>query len=284
MAQTILVVGAEGQLGSAIVEAFRGTARVVGLARRDLDITVDAAVDERIRRERPDVVVNCAADNDVDGAESAPLRALAVNSFAVRALVRAADRVGATLVHYSSDFVFDGTASRPYVETDEPNPQGVYAASKLLGEWFALEARRGFVLRVESLFGALGAGRAGRSSLDRIVAGISAGDEVPVFTDRTVSPSYVVDRAAATRALVASDAAPGLYHGVNSGATTWAAIAGEIARLLGRHPRLKPITLRDVTLRAARPLYSALDNTRLREAGVPMPTWQDALARYLAPR
>ena len=117
-----------------------------------------------MRRERPDVVVNCAADNDVDGAETEPLRALAVNAFAVRALARAADECGAALVHYSTDFVFDGTASRPYVETDEPNPQGVYAASKLLGEWFALEARRGFVLRVESLFGARRSGAALRAA------------------------------------------------------------------------------------------------------------------------
>jgi len=284
MAQTILVIGAEGQLGSAMVEAFAASARVVGLGRGDLDITVDAAVRDRIGRERPDVLINCAADNDVDGAETAPLRALSVNAFAVRELARAADQAGATLVHYSSDFVFDGTTSRPYVETDEPNPQGVYAASKLLGEWFALEARRAFVLRVESLFGALGAGREGRSSLDRIVEGIRAGREVPVFADRTVSPSYVVDLAAATRALVESGAAPGLYHCVNTGATTWYAIAQEIARLLGREPRLTPITLGDVTLRAPRPLYSALDNSRLRAAGVPMPAWQDALARYLGPR
>jgi dTDP-4-dehydrorhamnose reductase len=284
MAGTILVTGAGGQLGSAIVEAFQASARVIALDRRDLDLTDDAAVDARVRRERPDVVINCAADNDVDGAETAPIRALSVNAFAVRELARAADEAGAAFVHYSSDFVFDGTTSRPYVESDRPNPQGVYAASKLLGEWFALEARRGFVLRVESLFGALGTGRPGRSSLDRIVEGLRNGREVPVFADRTVSPSYVVDLAWATRMLLGSDAAPGLYHCVNTGAATWFAIAQEIARLIGCEPRLKPITLRDVTLRAPRPLFSALDNGRLRAAGVPMPTWQDALARYLVPR
>ena len=284
MAPTVLVTGAEGLLGTAIVEAFQPSARVIALGRRQLDLTDDDAVEERLRRERPDVIINCAADNDVDGAETQPLRALALNAFAVRELARAADEVGATLVHYSSDFVFDGTASRPYVETDEPNPQGVYAASKLLGEWFALETRRGFVLRVESLFGARQEGAPGRGSLDRIVAGIEGGQETPVFTDRTVSPSYVVDLAAATRALLASEATPGLYHCVNSGAATWYAVAEEIARLLGREPRLKPVTLGDVTLRAPRPVYCALDNGRLRTAGVPMPTWQDALARYLGER
>jgi dTDP-4-dehydrorhamnose reductase len=236
-------------------------------------------VEARLASERPAVIINCASYNDVDGAEQQPVRALEVNAFAVRALARAADRIGAVFVHYSSDFVFDGAASRPYVEDDAPNPQSVYAASKLLGEWFALEARRGFVLRVESLFGARGSGR--RSSLDAIVAGIQAGASVPVFTDRTVSPAYVFDIAAATHALIRTGAAAGLYHCVNSGACSWHDIATEAARLLGREPRLAPVTLESVELRARRPKFSALDNTKLRALGIVMPTWQDALARHL---
>jgi dTDP-4-dehydrorhamnose reductase len=209
------------------------------------------------------------------------LRALEVNAFAVRELARAADGVGATLIHYSSDFVFDGTTSRPYREEDEPNPQSVYAASKLLGEWFALEARRGFVLRVESLFGSAAGGPARRGSLETIAAGIGRGIEVPVFTDRTVSPAYVIDVAWATQALLRTDAAPGVYHCVNAGAATWFDIALEIGRLLGREPRLRPVTLKDVTLRAPRPVFCALDNGRLRALGISMPTWQDAVARHL---
>jgi dTDP-4-dehydrorhamnose reductase len=281
MPQTILVTGAAGQLGRTLVETFAGRARVIGLTREDLDLTDAAAVDSRLRAERPDVIVNGVAYNDVDGAETHAVRALEVNAFAVRDLARVADDIGATLVHYSSDFVFDGRTSRPYTEDDQPNPQGVYAASKLLGEWFALEARRGFVLRVESLFGARSDSPRGRSSLDRIAEGIAAGAEVPVFTDRTVSPSYIVDIAEATRALLESGAPPGLYHCVNSGACRWDEIAREIARLLGCEPRLKPITLADVALKAPRPVYSALDNSRLQRAGAAMPTWQDALARHL---
>jgi dTDP-4-dehydrorhamnose reductase len=204
-----------------------------------------------------------------------------VNAFAVRGLARAAAAAGALLVHYSSDFVFDGTASRPYVEDDRPNPQGVYAASKLLGEWFALDAGKAVVLRVESLFGAP-AGWAGRKgSLGSLVAGIEAGHEVPVFVDRTVSPSYVFDVAEATRSLVASGSASNVYHCVNAGPCSWHDIATEVARLLGRPANLRPITLETVSLRARRPKYSALDSARLPAAGVTMPTWQDALARYL---
>jgi dTDP-4-dehydrorhamnose reductase len=282
MGRRVLVTGASGQLAGAIARAFGRDSAVTALTRGALDITDDRAVGRAVAACRPDVVINCAAYNDVDGAEAAPLSALDVNAFAVRGLARASAATGATLVHYSSDFVFDGKAARPYVEDDRPNPQGVYAASKLLGEWFALEARNAIVLRVESLFGAPPDGRGRQGSLAMLAAGIEAGREVPVFVDRTVSPSYIADIADATHALVASGSASGVYHCVNTGACSWQDIALEIARLLGKPAALRPVTLESVALKARRPKYSALDNARLRAAGIAMPTWQDALARYLS--
>ena len=283
MRERVLITGASGQLAGAVATVFGRDCDVTALTRAALDITDDGAVNAAVAAHRPDIVVNCAAWNDVDGAEGEPVTALKVNAFAVSALARAASAAGATLVHYSSDFVFDGTASRPYVEDDRPNPQGVYAASKLLGEWFALESRKAVVLRVESLFGAPAGVSGRRGSLDALVAGIEAGREVPVFVDRTVSPAHVFDVAEATRALVASGTASGVYHCVNAGACSWHDIAIEIARLLGKPPNLRPITLESVALRARRPRYSALECTRLRAAGIAMPTWQDALARHLSP-
>lgn len=278
----MVVTGAAGRLARAIRDEFARDAVVIPLSRADLDVTDGRAVNARMAAERPDVIINCAGDNGVDGAEDRPVRALEANAFAVRALARAADEAGAALVQFSSDFVFDGTASRPYTEADEPNPRSVYAASKLLGEWFALEARRSVVLRVESLFGPAGAGAGRGGSLDRIVDGIEAGDEVPVFVDRTVSPTYAVDVASATRQLLERGAPGGLYHCVNVGARTWYDVAIEVARLLGRQPRLRPITLDGLTLRASRPRFSALDPSKLRTAGIPMPTLSDALSRYLS--
>ena len=280
----ILVTGAAGQLAQAVVAEFRADHAVRELTRADLDITDEAAVQAAFERERPAIVINCAADNDVDGAQTHPVRALEINAFGVRALARAAERVDATLVHYSSDFVFDGTGDRPYTEDDRPNPQSVYSASKLLGEWFAQEVTRGFVLRVESLFGSSLPAQSPRSSLDRIVGGIAAGHEIPVFTDRTVSPSYICDIAWATRRLLLESRPPGLYHCVNTGACSWLDVAHEAARLLGKAPQVRPITLDSVVLRAPRPKYCALDNGRLAALGIVMPTWQDALARYIRAR
>ena len=149
----VLVTGARGQLAGAIIDAYKDSAQVVAYSHQALDIGDFDAVMSRVEADRPDVVINCAAFNNVDLAEDECDKALTANAFAVRVLARSAQSVGAALVHYSTDFVFDGRGSRPYTEEDTPNPQSVYAQSKLLGEWFALEAPRAYVLRVASLFG-----------------------------------------------------------------------------------------------------------------------------------
>jgi dTDP-4-dehydrorhamnose reductase len=281
MSGRVLVVGAAGRLGAAIVDACAGR-EIIAHTRASLDVTDAAAVRAAIAQAAPAAVVNCAAFNAVDEAEDHPMDALAINAFAVRTLARAADAAGAVLVHYSSDFVFDGAATEPYDEDAEPAPLCTYAASKLLGEWFALDAARSYVLRVESLFGVPPRWTGRRGSLDGIVEGLRAGRAVPVFSDRVVSPSYVDDIARATMHLLDAGAPTGVYHCVNSGHATWYEVAEEVARLLGVEPRLQPMTMDQVGLRARRPRFCALANRKLAAAGFPMPTWRDALGRWLA--
>ena len=281
----LLVTGARGLLGAAIVREFEaGGWDVLALDRAALDVTDGEAVSRRIEASRPDLIVNCVGYNDVDGAEKDALSALNVNAIAVRHLSDAARRAGAAFVHYSTDFIFDGEADRPYVEDDRPNPRSVYASSKLLGEWFALDHPQGYALRVESLFGEPGPDGSRTGSLKALLSRLQAGEPVPVFVDRTVSPGYTADIATATRGLIERRAAPGIYHCVNSGATSWATIAAEAARLLGLPLDLKPITLESVALPARRPKYSALSNAKLAAAGIVMPTWQDALRRHVRSR
>ena len=276
----IVVVGARGQLGAAVVHEC-APHDTTAFGRAELDVSDDTAVSAAMARVKPQIIVNAAAFTDVDAAEDHPIDALNGNAFGVRALARAALAHGATLIHYSTDFVFDGKATTPYTETDRPNPQGVYAASKLLGEWFAQDAPRAYVLRVESLFGrAPGAGPA-KGSVAGILNTLKAGGSPRVFEDRTITPSYIVDVARATRQLFESQAAPGLYHCVNSGQCTWLELAQELARLLGLEPRFIPVRLADMRLRASRPQFCALSNGKLQAAGIAMPAWQDALRRYL---
>lgn len=277
----VLVTGARGLLGAAIAREFQRDGEVHAFGHAQLDVSDEPAVMAGVGAVRPDVIINCAAYNNVDGAEEDAQSALEANAFGVLSLSRAARSNGATLVHYGTDFVFDGETDRPYVESDEPRPLSVYGASKLLGEWFTLETPGAYVLRVESLFGHPGPAGSRRGSLAAIIERIKAGDDVPVFVDRMVSPSYTADVAAATRQLVAAHAAPGLYHCVNDGAASWADIAAEAARLLGRPLRIKPITLETAGLRAARPRYCAMTPAKLASVGIDMPDWKDALRRYV---
>jgi len=272
-----LVTGAAGQLGCAIVERLSASGTVTPMTRNDLDITSESDVLRVVQHSRPEAIVNCSAYNQVDQAEEQPAQALEVNAFGVLVLARAARRAGAVLIHYSTDFVFDGENDHPYTETDSPAPQSNYGRSKLLGEWFATDAPQHYVLRVESLFG----GRRPKSSVDRILQAIQSRAPAHVFVDRTVTPSYVADVADATARLLQIRPASGLYHCVSSGVTTWFELAQEVARLLEVTPHLIPTNLAALSLPAARPLYCALSNEKLQRAGVQMPRWQDALARYV---
>ena len=281
----LLVAGARGLLGAAIAREFSRDCELHAFAgRTDLDLTDAAAVRNAVRRARPDAVINCAAFSGVDAAEDRAADALAVNAFGTLALAKAAREAGAALVHYSTDFVFDGKIDRPYTEEDAPAPRSFYGQSKLLGEWFAAEATRAYVLRVESLFGDPAPGAPPKGSVQTIVARISDGEAVPVFVDRTVSPSYTADIASATRAVLERNLPAGVYHCVNSGAATWAEVAEETARLLNRPAVLEPMTLESANLKAPRPKYCALSNAKLASFGIAMPTWQDALARHLGKR
>jgi dTDP-4-dehydrorhamnose reductase len=274
----VLIVGAAGQLGQAMVQRLSTDHAVTALSRADLDLTRFADVRERIMSLAPEAVINCAGYNNVDQAQSDQAAVMNANAFVVRTLARAAAELEAVLMHYSSDFVFSGKTTAPYTELDRPEPQSVYAQSKLIGEWMAADAPRHYVLRVESLFG----GPKRRSSIDRIAQAVGAGDAAPVFVDRVVSPSFVHDVAEASAHLLRTLPAFGVYHCVNTGYGTWFDVGREIARLLGKSDAaLQPIQVKDVALPASRPQFAALSNAKLAQAGFAMPRWQDAIARYL---
>ncbi|HEX6215701.1 MAG TPA: dTDP-4-dehydrorhamnose reductase [Vicinamibacterales bacterium] len=275
----VLVTGAAGQLGQAMQARLATEHTLTAWARDDLDLTRHQQVRDRIVKLAPQAIVNCSGYNHVDQAQQEQETALNINGFAVRSMARAAAELDAVFIHYSSDFVFSGTSSTPYTESDQPEPQSAYAQSKLVGEWMAADAPRHYVLRVESLFG----GPKRRSSIDRIAGAVRTGEAAPVFVDRVVSPSYVHDVADASAHLLKTLPQYGLYHCVNAGHATWFEVGREIARLLGKsEAALKPVHVRDVALPAPRPVFAALSNAKLARAGFAMPSWQDAIARYLS--
>lgn len=274
----IVVVGAGGQLGQVLLrELRRGGHEVAALTRAALDVTQRIVVLDRLAKLKPEVIVNAAAFG-VDASEDDPRAALAVNAFAVRSLADVARTSNAALVHFSSDYVFDGTATVPYRETDRPNPLSVYGATKLLGEIYAQGAPRWYVIRVESVFGIPG----GKGTVDKMIAEARQGRTITSFYDRKVSPVHVDDVAAATRRLVEKKAASGVYHCVNSGFTTWHELALEIVRLLASPSNVIPASIERSGMRVSRPLFSALSNEKLANAGIDLPSWQAALARAIA--
>jgi dTDP-4-dehydrorhamnose reductase len=190
----ILVIGSAGQLGTAFKERLADSAELVAVSRADVDVSNGDALRRLIDRTAPALIVNCSAYNDVDGAEMHPGAATQVNGAAVAVMAAAARDRSATLVHFSSDFVFDGRKPVPYTENDQPNPISAYGRSKLAGERHAATAERHYILRLSSVYG----GHTRRAYVDRILSRIGSGERVAVFTDRNVSPSYVPEIVEAT--------------------------------------------------------------------------------------
>ena len=278
----IAVAGAAGRLGGAVVAELSDAGHTVfGLGRADMDITNPGQVAAVTAMLQPHVIVNCSAYNAVDAAEAAVGEAYAINAHGPGVLAAAALSCGAVLVHFSTDFVFDGRASAPYGEDDDPNPLSVYGASKLAGEDEVRKTPRHYILRVESLFGGTGV-NGHRATIDYMAATLGAGQTVRAAVDRVVTPTYVPDAARVTRALLDGRAAPGVYHCVNSGVATWYEVAQEVARLVGGHGGIVPVLSSALTTVAPRPQFCALSNAKLAAAGIPLPTWQSALARHFS--
>jgi dTDP-4-dehydrorhamnose reductase len=279
----IVITGGRGRLGAVLCDELSAAGHAVfAFTRAELDITCAEQIETRLNPLQPTVIINCAAYNAVDAAETDRATAFAVNAHGPALLAAAAGAMDALFVHFSSDFVFDGTADRPYIETHPPNPLSAYGSSKLAGEVAASRAPRHYIVRVESLFG--GAGNGHRATIDFITDAFLADVTVRVAMDRTVTPSYVPDVACATRTHIGSTIPYGIYHCVNRGSTTWYELAQEVARQLDIGGHIEPIRASELIAQAPRPKFCALSNQKLASAGITMPTWQSAVQRHLVGR
>jgi dTDP-4-dehydrorhamnose reductase len=275
-----LVLGAGGLVGGALCDELpRAGWQLRAAAHVDCDIRGAAAVKALCAEVRPDVVFNAAAYTNVDGAEAAPELALAVNGEGAENVARAAAEVGAAVVHYSTDFVFDGTLERLYDERDPPTPQGSYARSKVAGDARVAAANpRHFILRVGCVYG-----RGGRNFPSTMVRRLRAGETLRVDRDRRASPTWVREPARLSAALARSEHF-GLYHCTAQGETTWAEFARRIAAHLGLpETSVEPVPTAALREAAPRPRRAILDNRALRAQGLAtLSAWQDGLAAYLA--
>lgn len=281
----VVILGAKGMLGRDLACIFRD-ARPLLLDKEDVDITRKRDLEATLRRIRPEIVINAAAYTDVDAAESQPELAMKVNGEAVSHLAHAASRLGACLVHYSTDYVFSGRKRTGYAEGDMPRKAvDVYGASKLEGERGILrEAKesglRYFLIRTSWLFGPLWKRRKReRNFVDAIVNLADTRGEIKVVRDQFGRPTLTWDLALATRTTL-TNFSPGIYHVTNStkeGGITWYEFAKKIIELSGAPTRVVPCANREFPRPATRPRYSVLHNTKLKS----LRSWDEALREYL---
>jgi len=281
----IVVTGAHGQLGRELCAQLAPHAAVIALARADVDVGDADALRATLAALAPDVVVNAAAYTDVDRAESERDRAFAVNATAPAVIAGHARANGTLVVHYSTDYVFDGTAHVPYDESAPTAPLNVYGASKRAGEVALLDSgAAALVLRTSWVYGL-----AGRNFLLTIRRLAATRDELRIVDDQWGVPNWTRALAAATVRLVAGGLAPlreraGLYHMSARGATTWFAFARAIVGEVER-PRVVPIASSDYPTAARRPAYAVLDTRRFEQTfGFALPPWERSLADCLADR
>lgn len=278
-----MVFGCRGQLGVELMSEFAARGfEVKGYDRADGDITDAARVESLVAEMDPAVVVNAAAYNMVDVAEKEPEAAFVLNALAVRNLAIAARQVDARFVHYSTDYVFDGTLGRPYVETDQPHPLGAYAVSKYAGELYAqayLDSP--LIIRTSGVFGP-GGTQTARGNFVELMLRLAAGSNpIKVVEDHVASPAYAPALAARTLDLIQRNET-GLFHIGGGLAISWYEYAKKIFEAAGLRPELKPTNEREYRTSARRPKFSALENKRMRDVGLePMPPLEAAIRDYL---
>jgi dTDP-4-dehydrorhamnose reductase len=272
----LLVTGGAGMLGQAVAAtATRLGHDVIALSRAELDVTDGDHVRRVIAAAEPRAVVNCAAWTDVDGAETAEAAATAVNGAGAGNVARAAAETAARLVHVSTDYVFDGTKTEPWIESDPVGPIGAYGRSKLVGEeQVAATDGEHAIVRSAWLFGA-----GGRNFVDTMLALGDERDEVSVVTDQVGSPTWTGHLAEALVELAERRGDVGIFHIASAGACSWYELAVEVFDRAGVRCRVLPTTAERFARAAPRPAYSVLGTER--DATPILPAWQEGVAAYL---
>jgi len=281
----VLITGVSGQVGQAIYRILsRSNSYELFLTNRtpniehnieELDISDERAVETIIDRIMPDIIINCAAFTAVDLCESEEDRAYEINALGPKYLAIAAERAGAVLVHLSSDYVFDGNALKPYIESDSTTPISAYGRTKLAGEAFVKEnCKKYFILRPAWVYGQ------GKNFVKTMVRLAESGKDIRVVSDQIGSPTSAIEIARVISFLVKTESY-GIYHSTCEGSCSWYDFTMEIMKLAGKDVKVSPITTSEYPTAAKRPMYSVLENKALRERhNYVMKDWKEAFKEY----
>lgn len=279
----VAIIGANGQLGTDLVEIFSEDPEfdVVPLTHKDLDVTILESL-KILKETKPDVIINTAAYVRVDDAEIYPEKAFAVNAIGALNVARVTNEIGAVNVYISTDYVFDGEKGEPYTEEDMPNPINVYGTSKYAGEIFTRNySPKHYIIRVASLYGKAGASGKGGNFVEWVIEKAKRGEELRIVDDQFMSPTYTKDVARTLREFLKLRPEFGIYHMVNEGFCSWYEFTKAIFGILGLEVQIKPIKSNELNRLAKRPRFSALKNEKLEKIGLRMRPWREALEEYL---
>jgi dTDP-4-dehydrorhamnose reductase len=277
----IILIGSNGQLGTDIVKLFNHDWKIKGVTQDDIDITDFPGVRRLVEKYKPDIIINTAAYHNVPECEKNPEQAFLVNTIAVRNLANLCRALNIKLIHFSTDYVFDGKKRRPYHEDDIPNPLNVYATSKLAGEFFVKLIPNYYLIRVASLFGTAGClGKGGTNFVESILKLAKTNPKLEVTSNITSSPTYTYDAALKIKEMIKNNYPPGTYHITNSGSCTWYEFALEIFKLSNMKIKVEPKEEKEEQAGVRRPLFSPLTTKKL----TALRPWQEALKHYLASR
>lgn len=282
----VILLGANGQLGSDLQKAYQNTKpsfELISLMRQNLDVTQVENISNVLGNLNFDILINCTSYHKTDEVEKNATLAFTINTHAVKSLAEVCQKKNANFIHISTDYVFNGLHSKPYLETDSPAPINVYGASKAMGEELALlfNPQKTYILRVASLFGLAGASGKGGNFVETMIKFGKEKGVLKVVNDSTMSPSSTADIANMILKIIEHKAAPGIYHAVNSGQATWFEFAKEIIQKSKVKAELIPVTSKEFPTVALRPSFSVLSNQKLQEHIGPIRHWSNALDDYL---
>jgi dTDP-4-dehydrorhamnose reductase len=280
----ILLLGKNGQLGSELDrQAKAQDYEVVSFGREDLDISDAAKVTEIITGEKPDFVINASAFHVVPECEQFPQKAFDINTSAIKHLSELSNDLGFTFVHFSTDYIFDGLLGKPYSEDAKPNPLQTYGISKVAGEYYVLNyAEKGIVIRTCGVYNGRSGSRAKKGNFILTIFKQAEGkEELEVSSEQIVSPTYAVDLASATLKLIVNKKSRGVYHLINEGYCSWAEFAQQALIYNKSKTKIIPVDRSGMAGSLRRPLFSALQNSRAKELNIVLPSWQNALKRYI---
>lgn len=283
----IAVIGASGQLGMDVVGAFMSNGdEVIPISHSDIELTDADSISNRLKGLNPHVIVNTAAMHHVETCEREPEKAFAVNGLGAKKLALVARNIGSTLMHVSTDYVFDGVKTTPYEETDAPRPLNVYGNTKLSGEYFVRSTTpKHFVLRTSAIYGKNPCrAKGGLNFVELMLKLARERDELRVVDNEVVSPTPTVEIARQMVVLSRSDKY-GLYHGTAEGSCSWYRFAREIFSLTNTTVNLQIAKPGEFPAKVLRPEYSVLENRALKSQGLNVfKPWQDSLIEYLSSR